>query len=157
MFILNTQSTPLLQNFSKDIFKFHHMPITPFFTSSPQHDLSSSLQMQLGHTLSLKIYTARSPNLLLGKHNAYTSTKSHGRYSKVFNFWTSRTFVAIPTCQRSRRLLCRELMDLDHASLCQTKTFHSVVQLFLVCVLTAEKMRTLIIIDTVRLVIFECQ
>ena len=39
-------------------------------------------------------------------------------------FWLSRSFTALPTNQKSRRSLCRELLDSDHHHLCKTTTFH---------------------------------
>lgn len=39
-------------------------------------------------------------------------------------FWLSKTFHALPKNAKSRRNLCREILDLDHYELCKTPKFH---------------------------------
>ena len=39
-------------------------------------------------------------------------------------FWLSKTFLSLPICQKSRRRLCRELLDCNHHNLCKNSTFH---------------------------------
>jgi len=39
-------------------------------------------------------------------------------------FWMSRMPMSIPTYRKSRRRLLREILDLDHHTLCQSTTFH---------------------------------
>jgi len=40
------------------------------------------------------------------------------------SFWLSKTFHSIPTNQKSRRRLCRNLFDSDHYKICKTTIFH---------------------------------
>ena len=40
-------------------------------------------------------------------------------------FWLSRSYKALPSNQRARRALCRELLDSDHLSICSMTTFHT--------------------------------
>jgi len=57
-------------------------------------------------------------------------------------FWLSRTFFSLPVCQKSRRRLCRELLDLDHFQICQTTTFHPSPTLSCICTLCGNHAHT---------------
>ena len=71
-----------------------------------------------GHKLSFLSTTTDNPTT-----SAYTVFQN--LISNIHpSFWLSKTFHTLPTNQKSRRRLCRELFDADHHKICETKKFH---------------------------------
>ena len=53
-------------------------------------------------------------------------------------FWTSRVLQDIPTNQKARKKLCREVLDTEHYKMCKTKTFHALPSSTCICMFCGE-------------------
>ena len=54
------------------------------------------------------------------------------------SFWLSKIFHSLPTNQKARRRLCRELFDADHYKICENKTFHPHPNTTCICINCGE-------------------
>ena len=68
------------------------------------------------------------PDKLSGYRFSFCPSQYESKFFAVekvpSTFWASRTFHQIPSSEKARRKLCRELLDLHHYELCSNKKFH---------------------------------
>ena len=122
-----------IQSINATFTKFlkRYLQVPYFSNNSIVHFLTSTtpLTEKLNQIAPNLIRSLSFPTSLHGHRISFLSCVSPPTLRSSFEtipstFWASRMFHSLPVCQRARKRLCRELFDLTHFDICQTKTFH---------------------------------
>ena len=137
---INNSSTSSMQEVDATLTKYlkRYLQVPTHSSNATVHFLTSTIPLskRLQSSAPNHIHNLCFPNALNGhkltfistQHipaNAYQAATTENLERIPTTFWLSRSYKALPSNQRARRSLCRELLDSDHLSICSTTTFHT--------------------------------
>jgi hypothetical protein len=137
---INNSSTSSMQGVDATLTKYlkRYLQVPTHSNNATVHFLTSTIPLskRLQSSAPNHIHNLCFPNALNGhkltfistQHipaNAYQAATTENLERIPTTFWLSRSYKALPSNQRARRSLCRELLDSDHLSICSTTTFHT--------------------------------